>query len=449
MKVSFRTLKGAKFELDAEPAESVLDLKKRYVKNQHDSDDYEGYRLIFKGKILDNAKSLTDAGVTGAGFIVVMPPKKPPAKPEAKPPAAAAASSGTPNPPQPTPANEPAPAAPAADAPLAAADAPAAPAAPGAGGGAPDTSLVTGAAYDASVAHIVQMGFPEAEVKRALRAAFNNPDRAVEFLCSGIPAAQQDAPTAATPTATARAAGGGGGGAPPATGAAATGSGGGAPPATGAAATGGGGGTAAATPGMPFNMFDQTAGGAGGGDGRGRLDFLRQLPPFNNMRRVIQANPSVVGQLLRQLEQSDPALLQLINSNREEFLRLIHEPVEEGAEGGGEEVMEALAQQMAQTGAGGGGPPQPGPGQIMVTEEENEVILRLTELGSTMGLQQAHCVEAWLACDRDENLAANFLLTQAEEMRRAQAEEAAQGGGNPEGGEGGEGGGDPPAGGGN
>lgn len=44
------------------------------------------------------------------------------------------------------------------------------------------SSFVTGGALNASIENMLSMGFEREQIMRALKASFNNPDRAVEYL---------------------------------------------------------------------------------------------------------------------------------------------------------------------------------------------------------------------------------------------------------------------------
>lgn len=429
MKVGFKTLKGAEFELELAAELTVADTKKAVAEYQGNSEHATGYRLIYAGKILKDADTLEAAGVSSTGRVVAMPPAK------AKPASSAATSSAAATTATASPSDTASKSTPAKDSGNGAATSTAAETAPVAAGAATsggeqpaaaagttaaisgDGSLLTGAAFDASIRKLCDMGFPEEDVKKAMRAAFNNPDRAVEYLLSGIPETAEPEPTPVAPVPQAAT--------------------------TGDAAGAQTGAAAGPRPGTPFDMFAPApAAGAGGGaqgpggnapGGAGSLDFLRHIPNFNLMRRVIQANPAMLPQLLAQLSQANPELVALINANQAEFVRLINEPLGDG-EDSAEEAVDRLAAAMAGADAGGAGMAPRGR-QIVVSPEENEQIERLSELGQSMGLERAHVVEAWLACDRDEHLAANYLVNNMEELKAAQEEDAAaeaQGGADPD-----------------
>ena len=181
MRVKLKTLKNVVVDLDLPTDTSVQKIKEAGAASAHGTSegwDPEGMKLIYQGKIMDNAKDMASYNVTEDDFMVVMAAKaKKPAASEAAPAAAAAAAIAATSP-SPEPAASPAPATtPAAPAPT---PAPAPAPAPAA-----EQQLLP--EHEASVSNLCDMGFPRDAVMAAMRAAYMNADRAVEYLTNGIP----------------------------------------------------------------------------------------------------------------------------------------------------------------------------------------------------------------------------------------------------------------------
>ncbi|XP_073680880.1 UV excision repair protein RAD23 homolog B [Garra rufa] len=372
MQITLKTLQQQTFKIDIDAEETVKALKEK-IENEKGKDNFPvaGQKLIYAGKILSDDTALKEYKIDEKNFVVVMvaKPKAAPASAATSSSSAAASSSTTATPtPSATPAAEtPSESAAKEDKPTE--EKPAGDAAPSStpASSSPNanifeeatSALVTGQSYENMVTEIMLMGYERDRVVAALRASFNNPDRAVEYLLTGIPAESEGSVGGADPVAPA-------GGAP--------------------AVSTGLSSPSSTAPSQPSS-----------GSGANPLEFLRNQPQFLQMRQIIQQNPSLLPALLQQIGRENPQLLQQISSHQEQFIQMLNEPVQEAGQGSGS--------------GGGGGVAEAGGGQmnyIQVTPQEKEAIERLKALGFPEGL----VIQAYFACEKNENLAANFLLQQ-------------------------------------
>ncbi|XP_013389921.1 UV excision repair protein RAD23 homolog B [Lingula anatina] len=406
MFITLKTLQQQTFKIEIEPSDLVKVLKAKIEAEKGKDFPAVGQKLIYAGKILDDEKPVGDYKIEEKNFVVVMvtKPKAQPAKPAESAQTASAA-------PAPAPASTPATATPekkeekkeevkpiqeetppssdvSASASSESSFTPASSVPSSSSIVSAESTLVTGEAYEQMILEIMNMGFERDQVVRALRASFNNPDRAVEYLLTGIPQihsqetqaqpAQQPVQAPAQPVGT------------PAAGTPASETGtpaGGVPAATGTPTTG-----------TPTTGAPTTGTGAPTGTGSAEdLSFLRNQPQFTQMRNLVQQNPQLLHVLLEQIGRTNPQLLQVISQNQAQFVQMLNEPVEAG----GSPVMPGVQ------GAGGQGQ-GPAPGVVQVTPQEKEAIERLKALGFPEGM----CIQAYFACEKNEDLAANFLLSQ-------------------------------------
>ncbi|TMW90785.1 hypothetical protein EJD97_015208 [Solanum chilense] len=431
MKIFVKTLKGSHFEIEVKPEDTVADVKKN-IETVQGSDVYPAAQqmLIHQGKVLKDGTTLEENKVAESNFIVIMLTKSKSSAGEGSA-TSTAATAKTPQ--SSTAAPSSTPASTAAQVPVAspaAAPSPApAPAAAPAPAPAPAprpftlmiylyarsgsdvygqaaSSLVAGNNLDGAIQQILDMGggtWDRETVVRALRAAFNNPERAVEYLYSGIPEAAEVPPV---------------GGSPPSVQA------GNQPaqpqPAAQPAPVPAGGPNA-----DPLNLFPQGLPSVGSNTaGANTLDFLRNSQQFQALRAMVQANPQILQvsllssslvwticknsvcrfsfhcfhcwqPMLQELGKQNPHLMRLIQEHQADFLRLINEPVEGGE---GNNVLGQLAAAMPQA--------------ISVTPEEREAIERLEQMGFDHDL----VLEVFFACNKNEELAANYLLDHIHEF---------------------------------
>eukprot|EP01061_Rhynchopus_euleeides_P009250 TRINITY_DN18384_c0_g1_i1.p1 TRINITY_DN18384_c0_g1~~TRINITY_DN18384_c0_g1_i1.p1 ORF type:complete len:416 (+),score=167.61 TRINITY_DN18384_c0_g1_i1:86-1249(+) len=358
---------------------TVGDLMQKYG----DDFKYDVKALAFKGRNMkDRSAKLVEVGIVENEVCVVVGTKR---KEEAK--AAAPATTSAPA----EPASAPAPKAEEKKQEAPADVSTAAATAAGA--------FLTGDAVDETITMIMQMGdWNPDQVRAALRAAFNNPDRAVELLFSGqIPQNPEPAPSAAPPAT---------GGAPAATPAPA------APAATGAAPASGGAGGPVQIPGLgtlTAEQFQEIIGvlsrtnatvnpaavveflqrfggqppaGAGGAELSPLAQRLSQIREWNTIRQAVANDRTALESVIQALRDKDPELFQLIQNNQQEFFRLIQE------------------------GIPGQPAAPPGTRTVTLTPQDRQAIDRLVQLG----FSQDAAVQAYVMADRNEEMAANLLF---------------------------------------
>ena len=229
------------------------------------------------------------------------------------------------------------------------------------------------------------MGFPRDQAIAALNAAFGNADRAVEYLFNGIPEEEQEQEAAPPPPQ------------PPA--------GGGGPFTADSVLQAAGGAPAPAQPpaggGGPFTA-DSIAAALGAAVNRPpvpQTPIQRMLaePQLVQLITMARQNPALVQPLLEELSRSNPPLLQLVQQHQSDFMTLLN---------GTQPLEAAPAQPPPQAPNPAAGQPPPGAVQIQVTPEEKEAIERLQALG----FPREQVLQAFLACEKNENLAANMLF---------------------------------------
>ena len=434
MKLVLKTITGKQQEVDVEPSATILDVKKLV------EDEYEPalLRLCYNGAVLEDGKTVAEAGVKEGESLVLAGRKRKIPKPQAPPPteapktelpaqsstevvpassapamvqadekpssltditipsevpadtaSTAVAAAANPNPtdtktdtaPVPPSSSFLASAAPSAtSAAVPSAAAPAAPVAP---------PLNTYGAPVNLIDEICSMGFEDrSQVALALRAAYMNVDRAVEYLFDGIPPhlveelTRNAAPAApsSSPSSTATAA------APNASTTAP------APSTTTASAA-----PAAAAPPTPESELRAA---------------LASIPQFDEIRALYMQNTETLPIVTQQIALRHPAVYELIERHPEAFLAVMRETGTPGTE---EATPSQSAAGTATSAARGTAGEDEGsfmnqlPAELDLTAEDRVAVQQLVELGGGMWDERSALL-VYLATQRNQEVAASILF---------------------------------------
>lgn len=348
MLITFKNLQQQTFKLEIDSDQTVRQLKEKLQAEKGSEYLAENQKLIYAGKILSDDTKISDCNIDSKKFVVVMVSKATGAVSATSATntvnAASTASATSVSATKPTPSvstsQKPAEKSsfiveqPKVEE-LSTASVIETP--------APAPESASDDDFERMVINVMDMGYERSQVENALRASFNNPDRAVEYLLTGIPDELQADPTINQSMS---------------------------------------------------SLHNEDTGSSTGSSQVPPTDplaFLRNQPTFQQMRSVVQQNPELLNSVLQQIGQTNPALLQMISNNQEAFVRMLNEP-NEGA---------AAAPAAANREPVGGY-------EVPVSTQDKEAIDRLKALG----FPEHQVVQAYFACEKNENMAANLLLTQ-------------------------------------
>jgi UV excision repair protein RAD23 len=354
MQLQIKTLSNEKFTIECELSDTVGTIKEKIAaKNLKDKYEADAVKLIFSGKILEDSKTLESYSINQESFLVVV--KQTPPKNQS------ASSGGSTN----TQSNT------ATSASSSTRSTNVAPPAPGAApqqqqqqqqprttpatGTTPTASqdsFLSAEAREKALNELTDMGFERTQAEQALRASFYHVERAAEYLITGNIPSLGEAPASSQ------------------------------------------GGESGQTP----SGSESSTGGRRSG-GADDLSELSQNPQFQALRQLIQQNPDQLQTLMQTLQATQPDLYQLIEQRPQEFLELLNQAEE------GDDDDDPLQGGAEGVGAGGQGPP--GTVTITLSPQDQLAINRLQD----MGFERNRVIEAFLACDRNEELAANYLLS--------------------------------------
>lgn len=320
--------------------------------------DASQLKFVYSGKVLADDKLLGDFKIKDGDSVITMVSKKKSVTPVAAEPATAGSS--TPN------AVTPAPAETAATSETQTQSQPQSQ--PQTQNEAQTQTPSTGADFaagserEAAIQNMMEMGYERPEIERALRAAFNNPHRAVEYLLTGIPETLQ-APSAATL----------------------------APGETEAetAQTGSENiGEFGELSDEHANMFDAAAAASTEDDApEGGVGGMSEESQLALLREAIQSNPELIQPLLERMAAADPQAAAIIEQDPEGFVQRFLEGDLDMALDGGEDEEEGVV-------------------RVELTEHDQQAVARLCELGFDRNL----VLQVYMACDKNEEVTADILF---------------------------------------